>query len=261
MTNDPSFDPVQVAAELATAERRRVGVPLLTDRWPDLDFADARAVARARDEQRRASGDRRVGYKLGWTSDAMREALGIDHPNWGTLWRSQERPDGGVLATDELLHPKVEPEIVYQAGRDLAGTEVDAATVAEAAAGWAIGLEIVDPRFPDYGFRWLDNTADNSSAGRFVVSAAVARLDDPATVAVVFDDGETELSGTGERAMGSPAEAVAWLVRSLAAEGAGLAAGEIVLTGGLTAPLDVVPGRRYRLRAPAVGLEVGFDAV
>ncbi|RMH87175.1 MAG: hypothetical protein D6683_00425 [Actinomyces sp.] len=261
MGEHPPFDPDAVAAELAEAERIRRGVALLTERWPDLTFADARRVARARDALRRAAGDQQVGYKLGWTSDAMREALGIRQPNWGTVWRSQAIADGATLEVAALLHPKVEPEIVYRAGVDLAGPDVTPRRVIETAAGWSLGLEIVDPRFPDYGFRWLDNTADNSSAGRFVVSAEIPHLDDPARVEVVFDDGETTLTGAGERAMGSPAAAVAWLVAALHAEGTGLAAGEIVLTGGLTAPLDVVPGRRYRLRAPGSGLAVTVEAI
>ncbi len=261
MTADPDFDPAAVAAELARAERNRTGVALLTDRWPDLTFADARAVALARDRLRRADGDRPTGYKLGWTSDAMRRALGIERPNWGTVWRSQAVPHGGRLDTSRLLHPKVEPEIVYRAGHDLSGPDVDAATVMAAGGAWSVGLEIVDPRFPDYGFRWLDNTADNSSAARYVLSAEVAGLDDPAGVEIVFDDGHTTLTGTGERAMGSPAAAVAWLVRALHDEGRGLAAGEIVLTGGLTAPLDVVAGRHYRLRAPALGVDAVVEAV
>src|SRR5688572_16806283 len=45
---------------------------------PTLDWADARLIAQQRDAIRRDEGDTPIGYKLGWTSAAMREALGID---------------------------------------------------------------------------------------------------------------------------------------------------------------------------------------
>lgn len=241
------FDPDAVAAELAEGERAAAPAPLLTGRWPDLTWTDARAVATARDRLRRIAGEAQIGYKLGWTSAAMREALGIDRPNWGTLWDTH-RIDGGAVDLGELIHPKVEPELVY-CGPGGLGSDATAEDIAESGGEWALGLEIVDPRFPSYDFDWLDNTADNSSAAR-VVMGEFRPLAEPAGVPVTFDAGGEPRAGVGGNAMGDPREAVAWLARSLAAEGASLAAGDIVFTGGLTAPFDLEAGATYTLRSP-----------
>ena len=150
-------DPSVAARELRDAEPGDGFVPLFIERHPDLTWADARAIARARDELRRADGEAHIGYKLGWTSTAMRDALGIDQPNWGTLW-DVHRLDGS-LDLRRFRHPKIEPELVYVAGERLDG-DATVDQVRATAAGWAVGLEVVDPRFVDFGFAWLDNIRD-----------------------------------------------------------------------------------------------------
>ncbi|MDH4278562.1 MAG: hypothetical protein OEW83_10820 [Acidimicrobiia bacterium] len=246
----------ELASELWRAEQSGGAVELPSSRFPGFSWDDARRVARAVDELRLAGGHRLIGYKLGWTSAVMREALGIDRPNWGTLWDHQQVD--GVIDVSTLRHPKVEPELVYRAGRDLFGPDVDRETVLETADGWALGHEIVHPRFPDFGFTWLDNTADNSSSQAIVVGSFETIDGDPADVEIDFGSGHASRSGRGDAAMGSPAEAVAWLVRSLHGEGTGLRAGDIVFTGGLAKPFDLQPGDHYHLRA--MGLDdVNFE--
>ena len=233
-----------VAEELRRAEQSLQPTPLLTDRFADLTWADARAIALARDRLHLADRERLLGYKLGWTSAAIREALGIEQPNWGTLWSSHRITDARIDET-RLIHPKIEPELVFHSSVDLEGA-VTVEQVERSAGLWSLGLEVVDPRFPDYGFRWLDNTADNSSAARVVIGQRT-HLDAPAAEQVDFTDGHEHRSGTGANALGDPLAAVAWLVRSLADEGGTLRAGQMVFTGGLTAPFDLVASRRYEL--------------
>ncbi len=144
-------------------------------------------------------------------------------------------------------------------GRSIATTggvrraSVTAQDVISLASGWALGIEVVDPRFASYEFTWLDNTADNSSASRVIVGAAtIDGLTDPqdlAEVSIEYSDGTVRQHGTGSTAMGSPAEAVAWLARSLAEEGERIESGQQVFTGGLTAPFDVAVGGRYTVKS------------
>lgn len=229
-----------LAVELRLAETRAEPVELLTARFPKLDFTAARRIARARDELRRVDGDVPVGYKLGWTSEAMRGALGIDQPNWGTLWRSQLR--FATIDTSKLIHPKLEPELVARVGAN--GKPV----------GWALGLEVVDPRFPSYDLDWLDNTADNSSAAAVVVGE-FSPVTSPAAIEIEFGDETESRRGRGAAAMGDPMTAVDWLIESLASEGLGehLTEGDIVFTGGICAPFDVVAGKTYTATAPELG--------
>lgn len=239
-----TFDPARLADDLARAELSASPIPLVTTRFPSMSWSDARAIARARDAKRINDGDVLIGYKLGWTSAVMREALGIERPNWGTLWRSQI-VDGSSSLTG-LIHPKLEPELVYRCRADLDGGATSASVDADGA--WALGIEVVDPRWPTYEFDLLDNTADNSSGAR-VAFGPFSRLATPAEIEVEFDDDFTRVTGRGANAMGDPRQAVAWLANSLAEEGAALRSGDIVFTGGLTAPMDLVAGRTYTVRA------------
>lgn len=247
-----------LAAQLWSAEQSGGAVALFSSRFPGFSWSDARALARAVDELRRRAGHRLIGYKLGWTSAVMREALGIDRPNWGTLWDYQV--SDGPIDVSQLRHPKVEPELVYRAGRDLSGPGIDSPSVLEAADGWALGHEIVHPRYPSFDFSWLDNTADNSSSQAIVVGSFHPVDGDPAKIQIEFGNQQETRTGVGSSAMDSPAEAVAWLVHSLHGEGGGLSAGDIVFTGGLAKPFDLSAGDRYDLRA--TGLDpVGFEVV
>ncbi len=233
------IDAEAVAAELFDAARSATPIPLLTERFPDMDWDDARRIARATDQLRLAAGDGQIGYKLGWTSAAMREALGIDRPNWGTLWQSQELDS--VIELDAFIHPKVEPELVFWPTENGDGE-------------WALGLEIVDPRFPSFNFDALDNTADNSSSAAIVVGVFY-EVDAPEDIEVTFSNGVEQRVGRGSNAMGSPTGAIDWFTRQLAVEGAYLRPDELVFTGGLTAPFDVEAGSDYTLTAP------GFEPV
>ena len=233
MTDRPS--PTELAVELAEAEATGGWVRLFSERITGFDAPTARSIARARDRSRRESGDVQIGYKLGWTSAAMRTALGIDTPNWGTLWESQ-RADGR-LDLAGLRHPKIEPELVAEIGED------------GAIARWCLGLEVVNPRFESFRFAALDNTADNSSCARVRIGGWVELDGDPAEVEVEFTNGDAVVRGDGSNVDGGPAAAVRWLAESLAREGDALEPGQIVFTGGLTAPFDVVAGATYRLHS------------
>lgn len=243
------------ASELLEAVAGAQSVQLFTARFQPFTFADARAIARRTDHLRTQRGETRIGYKLGWTSEAMRKALGVDRPNWGTLWDTQVATKGQSDARFRIEVPrqrpaKIEPELVWRCPVDLAG----ASRVNELESldgSWALGLEVVQPRFGTFGFDWLDNTADNSSAAAVVVGPFVSVEPDAIVEANLdFSDGEITASGTGRAVMGSPFAAIAWLTESLADEGTSLVAGDIIFTGGLTAPLDVRPGRSYNFVAP-----------
>ncbi|SDH50371.1 2-keto-4-pentenoate hydratase [Pseudonocardia oroxyli] len=107
-----------------------------------------------------------------------------------------------------------------------------------------MGIEVLDSRFLDYRFTTADVVADNTSAARFVVGAPVpVEGIDLRLVGVVFEkNGQVVATAAGAASLGHPAAAVAWLVRRLATDGEGLTAGQVVLSGGLTAAVPVGPG-------------------
>jgi 2-keto-4-pentenoate hydratase len=130
-----------------------------------------------------------------------------------------------------------------------------------ATAAVAVGIEILDSRYRDYTFTMADVVADNTSAGRYVIGPAVpaAGLDLRLVGVLLEHNGEVIATASGAAALGHPASAVAWLVRSLATENEGLREGDLVLSGGLTAAVPVQAGDVVAVAADRLGsVEIGF---
>ena len=180
-------------------------------------------------------GEPAVGFKLGFTSAVMREQMGVPTPNYGFLSASMELQEP-VLDLGELIHPRFEPEIALLLERDLEGEPVTLNGVRRA-VGWACAaIEVVDSRFTNYRFTAHENTADNSSAARFLLGSWV-RLEQDELSSIGVNtrvDGEPIASGRGADAMGGPLHALHWLSSLYAARGKSVPAGSVVLTGGLT---------------------------
>lgn len=253
----PELDPetaAGLAGRLHDARRARSPIPRLTDQFPNLTESDAYTIADQGIALRRAAGERVVGAKLGFTSAAMREALGVDSPNYGWLTDPMIVSDGRVSLGD-LIHPKAEPEIAFLMSRDLAGPTVGAADVLAATDLVIPVIEVVDSRFVDFRFRALDNTADNSSAGMVVLGGRATRptFELSRVGVVVTVNGELFQTSSGAAAFGHPAAAVAWLVRRLAWSGRGLEAGHLVISGGLTGPIELAPGTEVFVEMDRLG--------
>ncbi|MFM2071080.1 MAG: hypothetical protein RLZZ623_1343 [Actinomycetota bacterium] len=230
---------VEWAAALAAARRDRVGCEPISSSV-DLSIDDAYAIQRAGVALRVARGEKVVGWKLGYTSLAMRTQMGIDEPNLGPLTDAMLVANDGVAGV-ALIQPRVEPEIGLRFTRSLSA-DADLNDVLGSVGEVFACLEIVDSVYPDYRFRLEDNTADGSSAAGVVIGPAIDGITHLEDIAVVFRHNDVECgSATGRAASGHPAVGVVWLVRQLALQGLRVEAGHIVITGGLTrsVPLDV----------------------
>jgi 2-keto-4-pentenoate hydratase len=234
------MDPQQLARRLDQARTSRTAIPQLSDEVPDLGLETGYAVQRLLREGR----GELVGWKLGVTSRAKQQQVGVDAPIYGFLASDHVLELGEPLDTAQHINPRCEPEVVFVMGRDLAGEHVTATHVLAATAGVAAGIEVLDSRYTDYRFTMPDVVADNASAGRYVVGAPVpVEGIDLRLVGVVLEhNGDVVATASGAASLGHPAAAVAWLVRSLAASGEGLLAGDVILSGGLTAAVPVAAG-------------------
>jgi 2-oxo-3-hexenedioate decarboxylase len=246
-----------LAARLGTAAEHRTAITPLSDEAPEVDVDTGYAIQ----ELTRQVAGPLAGWKVGVTSRAKQAQVGLGSPVRGFLASANALDLGVPLATDQLIQPRAEPEIVFIMGRDLSGPAVTSADVLAATTAVATGIEILDSRYIDYRFTMPDAIADNASAGRFLVGSPVP-LDgtDLRLVGVVFEhNGQVVGTAAGAAALGHPAAAVAWLVRSLAAAGEGLLAGQVVFSGGLTAavpvrPRDVVVASIDRLGSVELGV-------
>jgi 2-oxo-3-hexenedioate decarboxylase len=232
---------------LLEAERTCTERGPITDEWPDLDLPTAYAVQDAALVRRLARGEHLVGVKLGLTSRAKQRRMNVDTPLTAWLTDAMALPAGEPVPQDRLIHPRAEPELVFVLGERLQGPGVTAVTAMRAVETVYAGVEIIDSRYADFRFTLPDVVADNASAGYYVtgpVGRPPAALDLSMEACLVEVDGKVVDSATGAAVQGHPGEALALAANSLGERGHALEAGWVVLTGGMTDAVAVLPGSR-----------------
>ncbi|OXM71050.1 4-oxalocrotonate decarboxylase [Amycolatopsis sp. KNN50.9b] len=226
----------------------------LTEEWPGLDVRTAYAVQDEALRLRLARGEKLIGLKLGLTSKAKQERMGVDRPVMAWLTDAMVLPAADPLP--KLIHPRAEPEIVFVLGSRLAGPGVTAATAMEAVDRVYGGIEVIDSRYEDFRFAAADTIADNASSSVFragPVGVAPAGLDLSLEGCLLEVDGAIVDSATGAAVLGHPGEALALAANSLAERGLALEAGWVVLTGGLTDAVPISPGSRIAAHFTSLG--------
>lgn len=236
---------LRLAKELYAAETGHAPIEALTARYPKITDDEAYKVQLAGLKLRLAAGDVVVGKKIGLTSKAMQTALGVFEPDYGYITDRMMVLEGEPLSLSELIAPKVEAEVAFVLKEDLVGPGITVAKVLQATAGIMPALEIIDTRIKDWKIKIQDTIADVASIGRVVVSGRLVPVDefDMRLMGLVLEkNGETVATAAGAAVLGHPANAVAWLANKLAVYGISLKAGEIIMSGSLTAACPVAAG-------------------
>ncbi|MFD0920564.1 2-keto-4-pentenoate hydratase [Saccharopolyspora rosea] len=246
----------RAADALLDAEARRADRGPLTDEWPDLDLRTAYEVQDRLVSRRVGAGEEVVGVKLGLTSRAEQQRMGVDAPLTAWLTDAMVLPAGEPVPLDELIHPRVEPEIVFVLGRRLRGPGVTAATALAAVESVHCGAEVIDSRYTDFRFALPDVVADNASAARVVLGSTgvpPAGLDLALEACLLQVDGEVVDSATGAAVQGNPAEALALAANALAERDLALEPGWLVFTGGMTDAVPVTSGKQITAEFTRLG--------
>ncbi len=248
-------DQIDGAAEsLFRAEATLTQCGLLSRHYPGMTLDDAYAVQAALVAKKRAAGARGIGWKIGLTSRAMQQALGIDTPDSGVLLDDMLFPDGATIPPGRFIQPRIEAEIAFVMRAPLAGAGVTRDEVLAATAHVAPALEILDTRIlrvdPATGQprRIFDTVADNAANAGIVLGAqrhAVGAFDLRWIGAIVSRDGVVEETGLGAGVLNDPVTGILWLVHRLARYGQGIAAGEVLLSGSFIRPVEAPPGSRF----------------
>lgn len=237
-----------LAEALEQAWRTRQAIPPLSETEGLRSVREAYAVQAAWHRIRAAQGERVVGRKIGLTSRAMQQQLGIGEPDFGALWASRHFPAVGgrtSMPGAAFLQPRVEGEIAFLVGRRLQGPGVGVQDVLAATEAVAPAIEVVDSRIRDWRITLADTVADNASFGAFTVgpwSRAMVHRDLRLVGMVLTRNGTESVEGVGAAALGHPARCVAWLANKLAEFGEALEVGDVVLSGALVRALPVGPG-------------------
>lgn len=248
-----------IADRLGEAERTRIGTSPVTAEHPEITVQMAYAVQLETIRRKVNEGKRIIGKKIGLTSLAMQKLLGVDQPDYGHLLDSMVIENGGHIPQSLVMQPRVEAEIAFILKKNLSGPRVTAADVLLATDYVLPALEIVDSRVKDWKIKLQDTIADNASSGLYVLGGKPVKPDavDLAQVGMVFcKNGEIYNTGVGAAALGHPAFCVAWLANKLSEFGIELKAGEVILSGALSAAAAAAPGDIFQARLAHLG-EVG----
>ncbi|SBP89755.1 2-keto-4-pentenoate hydratase [Thiomonas delicata] len=247
---------ITLGDELYSALNARNTLEPLTDRCPDMTIEDAYRVQQRVVGRRLDAGETVVGKKIGVTSKAVMDMLGVYQPDFGYLLSGMVYGEGQTIALDTLIQPKAEGEIAFILKKDLIGPGITNAEVLAATECVMPCFEIVDSRIRDWKIKIQDTVADNASCGVFVLGdrAVSARAVDLSTCGMVLEkNGEIIGTGAGAAALGSPVNAVAWLANTLGRLGIPLKAGEVILSGALAAMAVVKPGDNFRVSIGGIG--------
>ena len=234
----------------------REAIAPLSAQHEDLTVRDAYQIQQRFVQRRLDAGETVVGKKIGVTSKAVMDMLGVYQPDFGYLLSGMVYGEGERIPLDTLIQPKAEGEIAFVLKRDLTGPGVTNAMVLAATECVMPCFEIVDSRIRDWKIKIGDTVADNASCGVFVLGdrAVSPRRVDLATCGMVLEkNGEVIGTGAGAAALGSPVNAIAWLANTLGEFGIPLKAGEVVLSAALAAMATIQAGDSFRVSIGGIG--------
>jgi 2-keto-4-pentenoate hydratase len=93
-----------------------------------------------------AAGDHLLGWKVGLTSKAVQEQVGVHEPVFGFLLESGHHASGAVFRHADLVAPPIEAELCFTLRDGLAGPDVSIERALQAVATIAPALELVERR-------------------------------------------------------------------------------------------------------------------
>ena len=246
----------QLGDELYQALVSRQTIEPLTSRHADITIEDAYHIQQRMIARRLDQGEKVIGKKIGVTSKAVMNMLGVGQPDFGYMLDGMVFNEGETIPINTLIQPKAEGEIAFVLKKDVIGPGVTAADVLAATEGVIACFEIVDSRIRDWKIKIQDTVADNASCGVFVLGSKLVdpREVDLSTCGMVLEkNGEVVVTGAGAATMNSPVNAIVWLANTLGRLGIPLKAGEVVLSGALGAMVPVQAGDNLRVTIGGIG--------
>lgn len=219
-------------------------------------IATAYAVQKRNTKRLTDIGRRAVGRKIGLTSIAVQRQLGVDAPDFGTLFAHMAVGDGEEIAMERTMQPKVEGEIALVLRRDLTHEKHTLADIISATAYALPSIEVVGSRVENWNIKLTDTIADNASSGLVVLGSSPVKLGkfDLHGCKMTMERGDRQVSaGSGAACLGNPLNAAVWLADMMVKMGTPLKAGDVLMTGALGPMAPVEPGDQFIVKIEGLG--------
>jgi 2-keto-4-pentenoate hydratase len=249
----------KLAKQLRDAYENRTACPPLRDVIGVEDLETAYVIQSINNDLLIQKGARVTGRKIGLTSKAVQEQLGVDQPDFGVLLDTMEVLNGDSISIAELMQPKVEAEIAFVLAKDLPNRKISTVELINSIDYALAAIEIVGSRIENWNIKITDTIADNASASHYVLGHRPVKLSDfdvvncEMTMEKVTHFLEEVSSGNGADCLGSPINAMLWLANKMAELGTPLKAGEVILSGALGKMASVEAGDTFRATIEGLG--------
>ncbi len=246
----------EVADALVAAERDQRPIPPLRDTWPGLDVVDAYEVQLLNIRKRLAHGALVNGHKVGLSSKAMQDMMGVDEPDYGHLLSDMQVHEDRPVSAGRYCFPRVEVEVGFILGATLPGEGCTEQDVLDATEAVAPAIELIDSRVADWDIKIGDTIADNASSAGYVLGPDRVKPTDIDLLTIdarLMRNGEQVAEGRSDAVLGNPVTAVAWLARKVASFGVTLEAGHVILPGSVHRAIDVRPGDDFEAVLDGLG--------
>ena len=244
----------EAAAALADAEQSARAIAPLRETYPGLDVVDAYEIQLLNIRQRLAAGATVHGHKIGLSSRAMQEMMGVDEPDYGHLLSDMHV--SSPISAGRYCTPRVEVEVAYILGKDLPGEGCTVDDVLAATEYVAPAIELIDSRIVDWNIQIGDTIADNASSAGYILGEERVRpreIDLLNIQARLLCNGEKVAEGRSDAVLGDPTLAVAWLANKVASFGVTLEAGHVILPGSVHRAIDAHPGDDFEAAFDGLG--------
>ena len=258
LCNMPEQSNIERAADrLWQAAQTGVACQPIRDLLGVSDLSAAYAAQQINTDRKIKAGQQVVGCKIGLTSEAVQRQLSVDQPDFGILTDAMEVENGGTIAWDQLMQPKVEAEIAFVLSHDLDSDSISMDELIQSIDCACSCIEVVGSRIEAWNIRLTDTIADNASASHFVMGSGRMSLDQTDLIncrMTLRKNGEIASSGTGRACLGNPLNAALWLARTMQGFGTPLRAGGVILAGALGPMVVGLPGDFYEAEIDGLGL-------
>lgn len=240
------------ANSLLEAEYNGRQISLLSLAHPGMKLDDAYRIQAELTKLKLDAGRHIIGWKIGLTSRAMQQALGIETPDSGVLFDNMLFPNSSIILKDYFIQPRVEAEIAFVMKAPLYG-KVTREEVLDATESVVPSIEILDTRIvrhdPESGRlrTVVDTISDNAANAGFILGHEhhPPRAHDLRRVgAIVYKNGKVEETGLGAGVLDDPVTGIIWLAERLAEYGNSIEEGQIILSGSFIRPIECPKGTR-----------------